>query len=211
MIRQWLVYIKLSLLRDAGATMLDDEPDQARLLAAYDIFKCDPHRAFEEMRALAELGSTNAAINIGWAYHHGKGVAKDLSQAEFWLKQAFEKGDPAASYYLGNLYSTLGKIDEANLIYKNGVELGYFPAAYCLAINIINKGENREEITYGYELLKWAARFGHAYSIRKLAELYIHGKFGLFKIPYGFYLFFKSAWIALTVALKNETDDRLHS
>lgn len=191
--------------------MLDDEPDQARLLAAYDIFKCDPHRAFEEMRALAELGSTNAAINIGWAYQHGKGVAKDLLQAEFWLKQAFDKGDPAASYYLGNLYSALGKIDEANLIYKNGVELGYFPSAYCLAMNIFDKEGNEEERAYGCELLKLAARFGHAYSIRKLADLYIHGEFGLLRIPYGVYLLFKSAWIGVTVALENEEDDRLHS
>lgn len=191
--------------------MFIEEPDEARLLAACDVFRCDPQKAFGEMRSLAELGSTTAAINVGWAYHHGKGVEQDISKATFWLKQAYEKGDPAASYYLGNLYSNIGKKDEANIVYQSGVERGYFPSAYCLAMNIFDKGGSKDERAYGYELLQWAAGFGHVYSIRKLAGLYMNGEFGLLKVPYGVYLVFKSVWIGFTIALENEEDDRLHS
>jgi hypothetical protein len=191
--------------------MLNNEPDELRLLAACKIFRLDPGKAFEEMKSLAELGSTTAAINIGWAYRHGKGVQQDISLAIFWLRKAFDMGDPAASYYLGNLYSSLGEKDKANFIYKSGVERGYFPSAYCLAMNILEKGDDEKARAYGVELLKWAAGFGHAYSIRKLADLYMHGEFGLLKIPYGVYLMFKSAWTGFVVSLEHREDDRLHS
>jgi TPR repeat protein len=103
-----------------------EEADNARLIAAFELLKTDPEKALSELKELAELGLTTAAINLGWAYHHGKGTPLDLDRAEFWLKYAFDSGDNAASYYLGNLYTSQGKIDKANMIYKHGVEHGFF-------------------------------------------------------------------------------------
>jgi hypothetical protein len=78
-------------------------------------------------------------------------------------------------------------------------------------MNIFDYGDTDADRSYACELLKWAAGFGHAFSMRKLASLYLSGEFGFIKIPYGILLLFKSIWSGIIIARDNFYDERLYS
>jgi TPR repeat protein len=60
--------------------------------------------ALDEWRLLAERGNTLAQLNIGYMYHHGRGVPQDYPEAVKWYRRAAEQGYALAQYNLGIMY-----------------------------------------------------------------------------------------------------------
>ncbi|MEI7775295.1 MAG: tetratricopeptide repeat protein [Verrucomicrobiota bacterium] len=59
---------------------------------------------FDDLRKAAELGDAKSQCDLGAAYRHGKGVAKDLVEGVKWSRKAAEQGDALAQYSLGVAY-----------------------------------------------------------------------------------------------------------
>lgn len=64
----------------------------------------DPAEAIEWYKKAVQLGSLDAATNIGLMYADGNGVAKDPAQALLWFRQAANGGDSIAQYNLALMY-----------------------------------------------------------------------------------------------------------
>ncbi|MCY4638514.1 MAG: protein kinase [Acidobacteria bacterium] len=59
----------------------------------------------EFVRKRAENGDANAHFNLGWMYHHGKGVPEDAAEAAAWYRKAAGQGDARAQFNLGVMYT----------------------------------------------------------------------------------------------------------
>jgi TPR repeat protein len=61
-------------------------------------------RDLEKLIKLAELGDTNAMVQLAWKYRKGEGVQKSDELAVKWYQKAAEKGDSSAQDNLGVMY-----------------------------------------------------------------------------------------------------------
>lgn len=185
------------------------EPDAERLRAACDMLKVDPDCGLVQLTNLTEAGSAMAPLFLGWAYQNGDDLPKDEGRAEKFYQLALLRGEASASYYLGHFYSKNGRQDDSSLAYKSGVDIGYCPSMYCLAMNILSEDKTNEKITKARPLLELASSKGHVFAQRSLGELYMHGKFGISMIPFGVFLTIKSIIFGSIIAMRNHHDERL--
>jgi len=85
--------------------------------------------SIEELQRLAEQGSSNAWTEIGVRYLEGKGIAKDLSRAQFWFGKAAERGVPRAQTNLGWMYALGQGVQRddgaAAELFRKAAEQGY--------------------------------------------------------------------------------------
>lgn len=76
----------------------------------------------------AESGDADSQLWLGYFYHIGKGVEKDMQQAVYWYKLANKQGSATAAYNLGLCYeSGTGvekSITEAISLYRKAAEKG---------------------------------------------------------------------------------------
>jgi hypothetical protein len=185
------------------------EPDVERLRAARDMLKVDPDRGLVQLQNLTDAGSAMAPLCLGWAYQNGDGLPKDEDRAEKFYQLALSRGEASASYYLGHFYSKIGRHDDSSLAYKAGVDIGYCPSMYCLAMNILSEDQTNEKMTKARQLLELASSKGQVFAQRSLGSLYMHGKFGISRIPFGVYLTVKSIIFGAVIAMRNHQDERL--
>ena len=66
-------------------------------------------------RLAADQGDPGAQYTIGSCYERGRGVAKDLTQAQQWYRGAAEQGHAGGMYGLGMLYVTGKGVTESRL------------------------------------------------------------------------------------------------
>ena len=90
-----------------------------------------------------------ALLYIGQMYWEGKGVTKNTSKAEHYLKQSSLLGLPLAQYYLGQLYETefgtFKDLEEAAKWYRKSAESGDKNAQYSIgAMYYTGKGLKRD-------------------------------------------------------------------
>lgn len=52
--------------------------------------------AFEKLQPLAEKDNPDAQYAIGYMYYYGKGTEKDIVQAQKWIRNAANQGQPQA-------------------------------------------------------------------------------------------------------------------
>ena len=191
--------------------MNDHEPNIDRLRAAHGLLKTNPQQAVKELEALSELGSSMAPLYLGWAFQNGDGVLQNEVQAEHWLRLSLDRGEMLASYYLGHLYTKLGRYEEANAVFEKGSNLGYSPSTYCLAMNILEGKPVPKNADRAKRLLEIASGQGHVFALRSLASLYLSGEFGLLKIAYGVWLWGISVLRGARMLMSNSDDDRLRA
>ena len=53
--------------------------------------------SFAQWRAQAETGEAAAQYSVGWCHHTGKGVERNLAEAERWYRKAAAQGHAARS------------------------------------------------------------------------------------------------------------------
>ncbi len=89
-------------------------------------------------RRLAEQGHPRSQARLGWLYHSGRGVKKDLAEARRWYRQAARGGDVVAQNNLAALleHGLGGPKDEAEARawYRRAAEAGYPPAQFNLGV-----------------------------------------------------------------------------
>lgn len=92
--------------------------------------------AYKAWGPLAEAGYAKAQASLGWMYHTGNGVGKDMKQAVNWYRFAADQGHVIAQNNLGVIFEDglAGTIDlkKAFAWYKKSAEAGYSYAKFNL-------------------------------------------------------------------------------
>lgn len=111
--------------------------------------------AFKAWEPLAQQGFSKAQASLGWMYHTGNGVKKDIQQAIGWYELAADQGHAIAQNNLGVFYENgLGVIPDDKTAFKwyeKSAKTGYPFAQYNLGKMYAEGrgvGKNKEEALY---------------------------------------------------------------
>jgi TPR repeat protein len=143
---------------------------------------------FEEACAmglpLARAGSVHAQLCLGYLYHTGKGVPKDLDEAERWYRQAFvDSKSPIAAYALARLYDHKNDLQQSHNCLEAAASEGYPAAMYTLGrCYSLGRGVPRD-VKKGWDYTERAAREGHVWARRRVALEMLQGHRGFRQIP----------------------------
>lgn len=176
------------------------------------------HALFEEeqygealalYRSLAEHGSTEAQVFVGWMYQEGRGANKNIEEARSWYNKAASANSAEGQFYLGKLCLLEKKYDEAQRWFERASKQGYAPAIYHLGrMYQLGKGVAVDQ-KKAYEYLEQAAGMGHVFAQRVIAGKMLAGHFGVLKIPKGLYLLVKLLWSGYKVVHQDPYDSRI--
>lgn len=136
----------------------------------------DDKHLFNEIKRLAENGSSKAQYHLGMFYNNGIGTQKNVNKAFEWFEKSASSGDPLGYYKLGCYYSGQGLIvtdHNKALEYKLvAAREGYALAQYDVASLYYQNGEIDKAIMWW----KKSANQGYPDSIYALFVLYFEGK-----------------------------------
>lgn len=124
----------------------DDEYARGRMAFLFGQYEI----AYQTWKPLADHGYAKAQATLGWMYHTGKGVTKDLSTAFYWYEKAAEQDHPVAQNNLGVFYEQglfVGKnASNAAKWYREAAEWGYPFAQYNLGtLYLEGRGVKKDE------------------------------------------------------------------
>ena len=167
-----------------NALMYDISTAYVRLAGLYENgtgTKQDLKKAFDlYTKAAEDFDDEEAQYNLGYAYHHGWGVAQDIPLAHRWYKEAAKTGHAAAALSIGELfyYGHLGEVnfEEAAFWYEKAAS-GENPAAqYSLAhLYFEGLGVPQDE-KKAYSLANVSARQGDASALALLGLMHEEGR-----------------------------------
>lgn len=134
--------------------------------------------ALREYQLLAERGSSNAWISLGWMHQHAAGTPKDLAMAEDCFRKAASLGDVTGVFHLARLFKEGGKHEAAFANFLSAAVREHLPSTYWTgSCYLLGEGVQRDYMKA--ELyLKRAADQGHIFARRDLNLARLRGKFG---------------------------------
>ncbi len=110
----------------------DDQYSNGRMAFLFGQYQA----AYDIWLPLANKGYAKAQATLGWMYHTGKGVEKDMSKAFEWYEKAARQNHPIAQNNLGVFYEqglSVGRsASKAAKWYREAAEWGYPYAQYNL-------------------------------------------------------------------------------
>lgn len=120
-------------------------------------------------RQLAERGNADAQRCLGWMYHSGRGVPRDLEQAAFWYCRAAEQGEESA---VNGLFHLAKLCKAAFACLRQAAERGHAEAQFCLGEIYYYYGapdmpEDMEQAEFWY---RRAAEQGHKLALDTLSR-----------------------------------------
>ena len=174
-----------------------------------ELEKTNPIGAIEKMRTLAEKGSVNSMLQLGWIYQKGIGTATDLKQAERWYRGAVEKGSKQATHHLGTIYWKQKDYAKAHEAFSIGESMDWAPAIYWLGRLYrdglgVNKQPDKARL-----LFEQASVLGNLLATNALARMFMSGQFGFLNIFKGLHLFLRARKEVVAACMKDELDDRV--
>jgi TPR repeat protein len=120
-------------------------------------------------------------LQVGTSLLNGTKVPIDRSEAEKWLRRAYEAGDEGAMLILANEYLHQKRFKDGEALLKGYPENDYPPALYLMGyinLGLGNKAKARE-------MFERASALGHRRAKWSLSRLCTLGRFGIRSIPYG--------------------------
>jgi TPR repeat protein len=185
-----------------------NEPDAAALYESHRKLKTDPVESIREFEALADRGSLMSMVYVGHAYRRGKGVSKDLARAEAWFRRAYEGRSLEGLRHLGITWAEMGRTEEAEAIFQEGVSQDYSPVMHRLA-KLYLKSTDPHRQKMAIPVLERGTKLGHVFAKRTLAGLMITGRMGLENIPRGFRLLTESVVEAFRLGRSEPFNERI--
>ena len=145
-------------------------------LAEYTNAKENYSLALNHFRKAAELGHTDAMVELSGMYGEGKGVAQNNSEMINWLKKAVECNNPLAFYGLGAMYLAGNGVPqnygEAFKYFEKASAAGNEGATNALAILYKNGTGVTQDVNKACSLYKKAADAGNAEAMFKVADMF---------------------------------------
>lgn len=168
--------------------------------------------ALHEFEELARSGERRANLYLGWIYDQGlSATGQNFAKAEFHYKELAGDGDTDGAYYLGILYFRNSKCFESIRWLELAANAGHPSAAYWLYRIFTGNEANcaaQKDIKKSRSLLILAAKSGHVFAIRDLAQIDLNERAVLVK-PFALVRY---AWLRLKAAiliLKDPNDPRV--
>lgn len=137
--------------------------------------------------SLAERGSVRSMVELGGCHEHGRGVPADLGLAETWYKQALVGGSQYAMLKCAHFAASREDFAECDAILQPGVDERWASAAFWQAWYRWNQYSSKGVYRSIFPLLNLAAKHGHPAGKLYLVNLMVRGKFGMFRVPIGFF------------------------
>ena len=154
------------------------DPDLQRINDAYDLLKTDSAESFRQFLALAESGSVWSMATIGRLFETAEGTDRDLVQAEAWYSRAYEAGSDYALIWLGQLYLRSNRFEKAIDVFRTGVDRGFAPAMYYLALSYWKSGDWPRKRSEAMSLLERGFEAGDLAAGPFLGHSMVRGRFG---------------------------------
>jgi len=135
----------------------------------------DMKKAFEFYQIAAELGNTDAQVDLGDMYYYGKETAQTYEKANYWYEKAAKNGNATAQMNLGYAYLN-GKGVEMNYVKaRNWLEIavkkGQPSAMYHLGTMYFNNNGVAENKELAVELFKNSCFKGDYDACDKLKDI----------------------------------------
>ena len=165
--------------------------------------------AFRLYKSLAERGSVESQVFLGWMYQNGLGVRKDSNTAYSWYEKAAKLGSAEGQFYLAKSCARKKDYEGAKDWYLKSADKGYAPALFRLGwIYDIGRGvkEDKEKALYYYTR---AVNLGHVFAQKYLAVLMIKGHLGFIARFNGVFQFIRSLFRGVIIASSDQHDDRI--
>ena len=132
-------------------------------------------QAFGHFMKAAEDGLPAAQMKVGIAYYQGRGVERDVSKAETWLRKAAQGGEVEATALVGDINlqgdGTTPNFLEAHSWYRRAAQSGHTGAAVTLAQLVYNGMGCAADPAEAKKLLEFAASGGNAAAKKLLQSL----------------------------------------
>jgi uncharacterized protein len=135
--------------------------------------------SIDELKMLANQGDMDAQNKLGAAYFNGKGVEKNITEAQRWFTVSAQKGYAKAQHNLGIMYYTGQGMpqnpSEALNWFNKAASQGLADAQYNLGV-MNYKGEGiTQNYPEAFKLYSQAAQKGHALAQYNLGLMYLAG------------------------------------
>ena len=174
------------------------EPDWDRLVAAYSRFVAEPTvECIEEFESLVDEGSLQSMFYLGVAYRDGQGVETEEEKAVEYFVRASDLGFAIAGYNLGLLYFDQKKYRKSFETLSAWEDANYAPTLCRLASFYQNGYGVEKQIDKAKLLFERSSKLGNIWAKRRLAQIYMTGKFGVFRTVQGVALYLNAfvQWI----------------
>jgi TPR repeat protein len=128
-----------------------------------------------EFQPLAEAGNADAQYHMGILFALGRGVERDIQQAENWFLKAARQGHTGAQYSVGAIHLQRSDIPQAIHYFKAAAAKGSRSAEYNLGV-IYAKGHDVErDLEQAFKWYSLAAAKGHPNAQFNLGVFYRDG------------------------------------
>ena len=154
----------------------------------------------------AKKGDINCQRRLGFMYYQGKGVVRDLSNANYWFLQAYEHGDEQASVGLFRVLVERGEYVKALLYMRAMARKSYPPALYWLGRMYSNGYGVHKSSKRAFVYFTLAAQHGHFVAKRDRAKMLLGGHCGFLSRGIGVYELCHLT-IVITKALHEDIND----
>jgi TPR repeat protein len=138
--------------------------------------RASPTEAAKAFRALADKGNPEAQRQLGLALALGRGVDKDLAEAEKWLRKSADKGHAGGQYDLGRICEATKKLAEAAKWYRKSAGQGFAPAETNLGNLYLNGRGVEQDAEVAMKWYRKAADRGDSGGQNSVGFLYASGK-----------------------------------
>ena len=176
-------------MANANWDELDErEPDLELICQAMDLNEGGNYsEALSIWTSLSKQGSVRSMIELGEHHEYGYDVPLDLGLAETWYRKALVGGSQYAMLKCAHIAASRQDFSECDAILQPGVDIGWASAAFWQAWYRYNRCDSKETFRTIFPLLKIAAKCGHPGGRVYLTNFMVRGKFGIFRIPIGFF------------------------
>lgn len=184
--------------------------DRDEFLLAEEYYNNEEYEeAFRRYKILADKGSVDSQVFLGWMCQNGLGVQKDFDKAFTWYENAAKLGSSEGQFYLAKSYARHSEFTKAKDWYSKAAEKNYSPAIYRLGwIYDTGRGVTVDK-EKAFLCYKKAADLGHIFAKKQLAILLIKGHRGFYSRLYGVLIFIKCIVLVVLLAAKDPYSERL--
>lgn len=185
----------------------DQDPGALRL--AVELREIDPQASIDQLKKLAELGSSLAMTYIGDTYANGRGLKKDKYIGVEWYRKAAANGSVEGGHRLAFCYYHMDKFQESIEILRGLSQKQFSPATYCLGLFYFHGVGIEKSLNSAIALWEIAEKQGHLLARRKMSFVLRSGVCGFLGRIRGVAKMFLLIIPYIRLALKDPRSDLL--
>lgn len=159
--------------------------------------------------SLADLGSVQSKVMVGWMLEQGLGTSPDLLEAERWYKDAALMNSAFSQFKLAKLFARCDRRVEAIDWYEKAASNNFSPAIFRLGWMFdVGKGVSADK-KKAMQLYLKASTLGHVFAERQLGFMLVRGYGGALKVPSGIKHVLNSFLRGMFIGMRDMDDERI--